>query len=203
MKFIVELRTNVGNIDFNVNAEDLAAAADFVNKGLSNRPAVFEGQDARIEIKEGMEIYFMQITRDQTDRHFKRNPLHQELLDKSIQPRREDFKETLKGTFLGQEITIEAQVYINNDRYYYVPMRVNDLPAYEVIDRHNLAEVMKQILKENGPKDFKVLIPPAIIPTWEEAVEYIKDYIKEEEKAELKQDKNAVAFWGWRELEEE
>lgn len=203
MKFIVELRTNVGNIDFNVNAEDLAAAADIVNKGLSNRPAVFEGQDARIEIKEGMEIYFMQITRDQTDRHLKRNPLHQELLGKSIQPRRGDFKETLKDTFLGQEITIEAQAYANNDRYYYVPMRVNDLPAYEVIDRHNLAEVMKQRLKENGPKDFKVLMPPAIIPTWEEAVEYIKDYIKEEEKAELKQDKNAVAFWGWRELEEE
>lgn len=203
MKFIVELRTNVGNIDFNVNAEDLAAAADIVNKGLSNRPAVFEGQDARIEIKEGMEIYFMQITRDQTDRHLKRNPLHQELLGKSIQPRRGDFKETLKDTFLGQEITIEAQAYANNDRYYYVPMRVNDLPAYEVIDRHNLAEVMKQRLKEDGPKDFKVLIPPAIIPTWEEAVEYIKDYIKEEEKAELKQDKNAVAFWGWRELEEE
>lgn len=203
MKFIVELRTNVGNIDFNVNAEDLAAAADFVNKGLSNRPAVFEGQDARIEIKEGMEIYFMQITRDQTDRHFKRNPLHQELLSKSIQTGKKGFKETMKDTFLGQEITIEAQVYVNNDRYYYVPMRVNDLPAYEVIDRHNLAEVMKQRLKENGPKDFKVLIPPAIIPTWEEAVEYIKDYIKEEEKAELKQDKNAVAFWGWRELEEE
>lgn len=79
----------------------------------------------------------------------------------------------------------------------YMPMLVNDKPALEVIGLNNLQALIDRYLRSDAQFDYTVLVPPGAV-TWEQAVEYAADWVKEElkETPYVAQEKTAKAWYG-------
>lgn len=78
----------------------------------------------------------------------------------------------------------------------YVPISVNDKPALDALGLVNLRNLMFNYLR-NDYSDHAILIPPDAL-TWEQAVEYAEDWVKEGEKdmPHVAKDKTAKAWYG-------
>lgn len=112
----------------------------------------------------------------------------------------------LKATYLGQELILSVQEHIDRDQVaYYVPMFLEGDPALDRLSSDKLLDVTKRALEgisvDHTSENVVILIPPAALPDWDEARDYIKDYVKETEKPYVAKDKNARAWIDWNEIE--
>lgn len=108
--------------------------------------------------------------------------------------------------YLGQPTKFEGLWVRHNSHNYYLPMTINENVALAVVGPTKLEEMLfnyatqqAEIIDETEG-NFTVLIPPAPLANYEEAAEYIADYIKEKEaeKDYVPENKNAKAFTAWR-----
>lgn len=106
-------------------------------------------------------------------------------------------------TFLGNKIDVAAIVYYNKGRVVLMPLLFNDETAYGYMREDNIKLVMQQLATDELYLDagvVDVLVYPGDVVE-EEAVDYIRDWIKEAEDRDFylgPKEKTAKAFTGWR-----
>ena len=105
-------------------------------------------------------------------------------------------------TFLGHKLRLKGQAYEKDGFTYFLPMEINDQPALNVLGRDKLEELTYYWASSQGydPKTYSILMPAQQLPDYEEAVEYIRDYVAEVEEGQEYEPKapNAKAWQGWK-----
>ena len=101
--------------------------------------------------------------------------------------------------FLGNKLCVSGLEARYLGRMYFLPMAINDRPALEALDGNKLHALLITIL----PAYVAAIVPPAQLPDYDEAEEYIKDLGDERQKElwdtqEVK-NKNAKAYFGFSE----
>lgn len=125
---------------------------------------------------------------------------------------------TEKINYLGNDITVSGLRYgheedtgqplnENNGLYFiYVLLTANGLPVLDVVSREHIPRVIDQAVaavQNIDPHRCRVMMPPAEL-TYEQAVEYVEDYLEEirKEQHDARElppgQKNAKAFKAWK-----
>jgi len=190
-----EIRTDAGNYIVNIEAKTLREAWEIVDDTIkAGMP--FEG-DEFLVIGPGASIKHIRIFEAYDDIPF----MQPEEVGLPAPPTGPYIFTTDRCEFLGHKIVIKGQAIEKDGHTWYLPMEVNDEPALERLSAEKLEEflVYWNMSKGETYNSFTVVVPPAQLPDYEEALEYLKDYVEETTPAYEPIDKNAKAWQGWKE----
>jgi len=206
-----KLLTNIGPLEYNFpEMETREDVRDYVNKKLAG-DMIFQFAEGRLlEIYEDMEIFGLEvweeIEEDPTagEDHFKPPAPGLDLKRSEKYFRREG-----KTSYLGHDIVIKFQGMAGQYKIYYLPVFIEtDRNKVEVrqdlaLSPDNLKTTLKEWAKRhlNGQTE-EIVTPPGELGGWEEAKEYLKDYVETvEERMVPEEKKNAKAAFGFRSKE--
>ena len=184
-----EIKTDAMTYDININGyDDVQAAYDYVVATLEST-RVFKGDTTILQLGDAAFIKHIKVYKtdlpavghEVTDGV----ALAKEMLT-AIEDRNPMRKVTLnKGQYLGNPISMKCQTYEAEGHVYYLPMEINDLPAYEVLGESSQREYINTWASSMGfvVAAYTVVVPPAQLPDYDEAIEYLRDYVRETQEA--------------------
>lgn len=107
---------------------------------------------------------------------------------------------TANCLYLGNSVKATLQVLNTKYRAYFLPMEINGKPALDMLNPKKLEEFVTYWAHSEGLKEdrFTVVVPQQQLPDYEEALDYLKDYVKETQEPVAVQDRNAKAWQGWK-----
>lgn len=107
---------------------------------------------------------------------------------------------TARCVYLGNSVIAKGQAFNIEERIYFLPMEINGKPALDMLNPKKLEEFVHYWANSEGLDDscFTVVVPKQQLPDYEEALEYLKDYIKETSGPVTAKEKNATAWQGWK-----
>lgn len=108
-----------------------------------------------------------------------------------------------KTKFAGQPLGIKGVVYTEQTGYqYYLPLWINTRPALEMLSAVNVIKALTLAIMDRDADQsagtFEVMTPIEGLDSQEEAVEWLKDYVKTREDEYTRQSKQATSWPGWK-----
>jgi len=206
-----KLLTNIGPLEYNFpemkTREDVRT---YVNKKLKG-DRLFQFTDGKLlEIYEDMEIFGLEVWEEiEENTTAGEDPFKPPAPGLDLKKEEKFFRREGKTTYLGHDIIIKFQGCVGQYKIYYLPVFIEtDRNKVEV--RQDLAlspDNLKSTLKDWATRNLKgeteeIVIPPGELGGWEEAKEYLKDYVETvEERIVPEENKNAKAVYGLRSKE--
>lgn len=197
-----EIRTDTMTYDISLNGfDDVEKAYDHIKATLEG-DRTFRAEGGILEIGEAAQIKHIRVYVAQ----LYAGPIIEDPVEI------DDVEEGNKGlfefdagrcTYLGHKLHLRGQAYEKNGHTWYLPMEINGQPALDVLGRDKLEELTYYWICSQGLQQgsYTILLPIQPLPDYEEARDYILDYVREEEADQEPTPTgkpNAKAWQGWK-----
>lgn len=200
-----EIRTDAATYDLDLNQfDDVEAAYDYVKEILEG-DRVFRSDSGILELGDAAQLKHIRVYRATPYvPPFMQDQAEGPADDAIVDPNKPRFYEVVldRAKYLGNTINMKCQAFTKNGHTWYLPMEINGQPAYDVLGAKNMEEFIDYWNMSKGTADdrYTVIVPPQQLPDYEEAREYIKDFIAEVEADQEYEPKapNAKAWQGWK-----
>lgn len=104
-------------------------------------------------------------------------------------------------TFLGQQMAVSLLVYNQDNATIVMPTVINGQDAFNFMGRENVQYLAATLARDSlmlHPGDYTVLLYPGPVLDMTDAVDYIRDWLKDNKKRAATEDKNAKAYLNWK-----
>lgn len=202
-----KLLTEFGPLEFNFpEMETRESARDYIKEQLKKERTFQFAEGKLLELWPDTKIYGLEIWEEisKEDPTAVEDPFKPPAPGLDIKPADRFFKRDGSVEFLGNMLEIKFQGYVGLYKDYYLPVYINAGSNEEfatiALNPDNLVKALELWAAEylNGEEE-EIVVPAGEFAGWEEAKEYIKDYVNQvEERIVPKDQKNAKAAYGIR-----